>query len=164
VQESAGDIVGAIETSGCCTIFLRALAATDMTKVLHAPGPLVVFAYSDKVFAGVAPERIDQALTERAQVKKELANHISNEAWSPKSLAGGRQHLTMRSGRELELHGSPGAIRVGRARVIGELAATNGAVYIVDKVLEPYDHSGGAVHEPSPLIVGAGIVKSVRSV
>jgi uncharacterized surface protein with fasciclin (FAS1) repeats len=131
------DIVGTIEASGCCTIFLRAVAAADMTSALKGAGPLVVFAYSDKIFTNVDPKRIEKALNEHSTLRKELQNHISTDPFSPKSLAGGQQRLTMLSGKTLKLHGSPDEVKVGRASVDGQLQASNGSIYIVDTVLQP---------------------------
>jgi len=130
-----GDIVQTLEANGCCSIFLRAVASAGMTDQLRAAGPLVVFAINDGAFSGIERDKLDKIMTQHDQLRRDLAFHISNDEFSPKSLAGGQQSLTMLNGKKVKIAGSPTEMTVKGHAVLGTLRAANGAVYIVDKAL-----------------------------
>ena len=134
----AADIVDTAKSAGSFNTLLAAATAAGLVDTLKGDGPLTVFAPTDEAFAALPagtvesllkPENKDQltaVLTYHVVAGKVMSTDLS-EGMMAKTVQGGEVKITLASGA-----------MVNDAKVVGaDVAADNGVIHVIDKVLIP---------------------------
>lgn len=111
--------------------FLAALDAAGLTAYLEGPGPFTVFAPSDRAFAAARLPRDPEALGAI------LRYHIVPGTFTTEFLDLADMNYTTAGGASLNVDGTEGLTVDGARVTTADLAATNGVVHIIDRVLTP---------------------------
>ena len=115
-----------------------AVKAADLIETLEGAGPFTVFAPTDAAFAAIQSD-VDSLL--KPENKAKLANiltyHVVSGAHMAADLEDGAE-LTTVQGEKLKVTVNGGKVTVGGANVTAaDVAASNGVVHLIDKVLIP---------------------------
>ena len=115
-----------------------AVTAADLVETLEGAGPFTVFAPTDAAFAAIQSD-VDSLL--KPENKAKLANiltyHVVSGAHMAADLEDGAE-LTTVQGEKLKVTVNGGKVTVGGANVTAaDVAASNGVVHLIDKVLLP---------------------------
>jgi len=132
------DIV-AIASSDCKTL-ATAVKAAGLVNTLQGNGPFTVFAPTDAAFTAIQPE-VDKLLKPESKEKlsKILTYHVVSGKMKAADLKDG-QELTTVEGGKLKVTVMDGKVTVGGAKVAtADIAASNGVIHVIDKVLLPKD-------------------------
>ncbi len=136
----AADLVETARTAGQFTIFLRAADTAGMTAMLKAPGPFTVFAPTDEAFRALPAGTLDTLLKPEnlGQLKKVLGYHVTFGRLTTNALKDPASAVTMTTGAPVVLKKEGGAVSANDAHVVSaDVAASNGVVQVIDKVLLP---------------------------
>ena len=115
-----------------------AVTAADLVETLEGAGPFTVFAPTDAAFAAIQSD-VDSLL--KPENKAKLANiltyHVVSGAHLAADLKDGAE-LTTVQGEKLKVTVNGGKVTIGGANVTAaDVAASNGVVHLIDKVLLP---------------------------
>lgn len=131
------DIVGV--ASDDAKTLAAAVTAAGLVETLKGTGPFTVFAPTDAAFAAIQSD-VDNLLKpeNKAELAKVLTCHVVSGKLMASDLKDG-QELTTLDGSKLKVSKmSDGKIMVGDAHVtVADVAASNGVVHIIDKVILP---------------------------
>ncbi len=132
------DIV-AIAATDCKTL-AAAVTAAGLVETLQGKGPFTVFAPTDEAFAAIQSE-VDKLL--KPENKEKLSKILTYHAVSGKTMAADLedgQELTTVEGSKIKVMMKGGKVMVGGAEVTtADIAASNGVIHVIDKVLLPKD-------------------------
>ena len=148
-------IVQLVEAIPELSTLLTALKAANLTGALSGPGPYTIFAPTDEAFAALPPARlnslIEPCLIEPCdhgnppvrhspnivELQAVLQYHVIESSVYSKNLEDRERIETLEGESVVVTLRSNGAF-VDRSRVVkADLAASNGVVHTIDKVLEP---------------------------
>ena len=137
--DAKGDIVAVASGAGQFKTLLAAATAAGLVPTLQSPGPFTVFAPTDAAFAALPAGTVETLLKpeNRKQLTSVLTYHVvAGRTLSP-ALAGKQMSVTTVQGATLAIDGRNG-VTVGGAKVISaDIAASNGVIHVIDKVLLP---------------------------
>ena len=120
------------------TTLVAAIVAADYVTSVAASGPLTVFAPTNAAFAAL-PEGTVENLLEPENVgalREILKYHVTTSALGLDTFRDG-QTLGMANGAKVTVSVADGEVRVGGAKVLASIPASNGIVHVVDAVLLP---------------------------
>lgn len=133
-------VVDALRSAGNFTTLLTALDAAQLTETLQSRSAISIFAPTDEAFAAL-PEADRTRLMDPANVnelREILLYHVIVADVSPDQLEGRKGGVPNAASKQLVLDGTGESIKADDATVVSaELDASNGAVYPIDKVLNP---------------------------
>jgi len=132
------DIV-AIATTDCKTL-AAAVKAAGLVETLQGKGPFTVFAPTDAAFAAIQSE-VDKLLKpeNKSKLSKILTYHVVSGKLKASDLKDGEELTTVEGGK-LKVTVKEGKVTVGGANVAtADIAASNGLIHVIDKVLLPKD-------------------------
>ena len=136
MNDSKKDIVGIASESA--KTLAAAVTAAGLVDTLQGEGPFTVFAPTDAAFAAIQKD-VDNLL--KPENKAKLADILTYHVVSGKTLAAGMhdgQELTTVQGGKLKVAIKEGKVMIGDAHVtMADVAASNGVVHVIDKVLMP---------------------------
>lgn len=124
--------------TGSAKTLSAAVKAAGLEKTLEGTGPFTVFAPTDAAFASIQKD-VDNLLKpeNKSKLTKVLTFHVVNGKHMASSLKD-NQELTTVEGEKLMVHVKNGEVTVGGAHVTSsDVAASNGVIHIIDKVLLP---------------------------
>ncbi|MCV3274021.1 fasciclin domain-containing protein [Roseobacter sinensis] len=137
--QTAPDIVEVAQSAGSFDTLVAAVTAADLADTLKSEGPFTVFAPTDEAFAALPegtvetllkPENKDQLtaiLTYHVLPGKVMAADVAGQRLSPATVNGKTVHVDGRNG-----------VKVNDATVTAaDIAASNGVIHVIDKVLLP---------------------------
>ncbi|HSL65211.1 MAG TPA: fasciclin domain-containing protein [Gaiellaceae bacterium] len=129
VQTAAG--AGSFKT---LTSLLR---RAGLVGALQAKGPYTVFAPTDAAFAKVPKATLAALGKDRAKLRSVLLYHVVKGKVTSKQVVKLRSAKTL-NGKSLPIRVRAGKVTVGGARVTAvDVAASNGVIHVVDRVLIP---------------------------
>ena len=142
-----GTVVQQAQRDMRLSILAEAVAAADLTQTLSGAGPYTVFAPSDAAFGALLAElglTKAQLLADKALLAEVLTYHVVPGTVPSSQVPVGEAITTVQGGIfKVERVGSDLEIIDGRnrsARITEvDVAATNGVVHVIDKVLLPAD-------------------------
>lgn len=141
-QQQRADIVDTAVAAGQFQTLAAALQAAGLVQTLKGSGPFTVFAPTDEAFRALPPGTVERLLRpeNRAELMRVLTYHVVPGRVTSDQLAGQRvQPATVQGGR-LEIDARQG-VSVNTARVINaDVAASNGVIHVIDRVLLPPAH------------------------
>ena len=137
--DAKGDIVAVASGAGQFKTLLAAATAAGLVPTLQSAGPFTVFAPTDAAFAALPAGTVDTLL--KPENKKQLASiltyHVVPGKTMSAALAGKQLSVATVQGASLAIDGRNG-VTVGGAKVIAaDVAASNGVIHVIDKVLMP---------------------------
>ena len=115
-----------------------AVQAAGLVTTLEGTGPFTVFAPTDAAFAAIQKD-VDNLL--KPENKAKLASILTYHVVSGKHMAADLEdgaELTTVQGEKLKVSVEGGKVMIGEANVTtADVAASNGVVHLIDKVLLP---------------------------
>lgn len=137
---AAGTVIDVLKADGHFTTLLRAFDQAQLTETLATRPAITIFAPTDAAFAAL-PEAERTRLLDPANAQ-ELRNlmlyHVLVTELTTDQIKGARGPIATAGGVEINIDGTGEAIAVDTATVTrAEIDATNGGVFVIDKVLAP---------------------------
>jgi uncharacterized surface protein with fasciclin (FAS1) repeats len=134
---SVTEVLGA---DGRFTTLLAALEQAELTSVLESQAAVSIFAPTDEAFAAL-PEADRTRLMDPANVaelREVLLYHVIAADVASDQILGTRGGVPTAAGGQVQFDGTGEAIRVDAATVVeGDIETANGAVFVLDAVLNP---------------------------
>ncbi len=146
----SGNVVAVAASNGSFNTLTAALKAAGLDKTLSGSGPFTVFAPTDKAFAALPQDALQQLLQpqNRDLLVKILTYHV---------VPGKVQSSDLKAGDVETVEGSPVTIKVGNSGVMvnnskvlqADIPASNGVIHVIDQVMLPRDLQGGGSSQPT---------------
>ena len=141
----AANLVEVAQADARFSTLAEAVVAADLATTLAGPGPYTVFAPTNEAFAGLLAElgvTKAQLLADKPLLTQVLTYHVLPAAVPRAAVPAGRAIATVQGGVfKVEASGDALVVTDGRNRtaniVATDIAASNGVVHAVDKVLLP---------------------------
>ncbi|MBY0564866.1 MAG: fasciclin domain-containing protein [Hyphomonadaceae bacterium] len=140
-QQSA-DIVDVAVGAGQFQTLAAALQAAGLVDTLKGDGPFTVFAPTDDAFRALPQGTVDRLLRpeNRAELTRILTYHVVPGRVTADQLAGQQTRPNTVAGARLQIDARQG-VSVNNARVVqADVAASNGVIHVIDRVLLPPAH------------------------
>jgi len=138
----SGDIVTTLQGSGHFTTLLKALDVTKLTTVLKTTPNITVFAPTDEAFQALPASQVAFLMkpANLPTLQKLLIYHLVNLPLDAAKIKGAKGPVVSVETSKLQIDGSGDPIKVNGADVIqSDIHASNGYIYVIDKVLVPPD-------------------------
>ena len=133
-------VVDVLRANGQFTTLLTALDAAQLTETLSTQPAISIFAPTDAAFAAL-PEADRTRLLDPANVnelRQVLLYHVVVADVQSSQIEGAKGGVQTAATTEVQLDGTGDAIKVDNATVTtADIDAGNGAVFIIDRVLNP---------------------------
>jgi uncharacterized surface protein with fasciclin (FAS1) repeats len=131
------DIVDTAIAAGSFKTLVKLVQDAGLVGVLKSPGPFTVFAPTDEAFAKVPKETLDALAKDKAQLAAVLQYHVLTSAWAVDDFKLVKSTGTA-LGKPVTFKVEGSTVQVNDAKVVkAGVAASNGVIHVVDKVLIP---------------------------
>ena len=136
INQTNKDIVGIASESA--KTLAAAVTAAGLVETLQGSGPFTVFAPTDNAFAAIQKD-VDELL--KPENKKKLTDILTYHVVSGNAMAAdledGQEFTTVQGGK-LKVSIKGDKVMINGANVtMADVAASNGVVHVIDKVLMP---------------------------
>jgi uncharacterized surface protein with fasciclin (FAS1) repeats len=120
------------------TVLAAAIAESGEYKALKGPGPFTLFAPTDAAFKKLDDGTIRKVATDKDQLKQLLRAHVVSGKFAGTDLKkfDGKEVKTL-SGSAFKVEDTKDGLKVGGAKVVGEVVCGNGTIFVIDAVLTP---------------------------
>jgi uncharacterized surface protein with fasciclin (FAS1) repeats len=139
MRSAKSDIVATAESAGQFKTLLAAVKAAGLESTLEGSGPFTVFAPTDDAFAKLPAGTVDSLLKpeNKEKLKAILTYHVVSGN-VPSSEAVKLSSAKTVNGKDLRLVATGGGLEVNGAKVVkADIAASNGVIHVIDKVVLP---------------------------
>lgn len=136
------DIVDTAVAAGQFQTLAAALQAANLVDTLKGAGPFTVFAPTDEAFRALPQGTVERLLRpeNRAELTRILTYHVVAGRVLAADLAGRELSPNTVAGAALQIDARQG-VSVNQARVVqADVAASNGVIHVIDRVLLPPAH------------------------
>ena len=135
----SASIIATLQASGEFTKLLAALQATNLTGLISTHPNLTLFAPTDAAFAALPPGQLDMLMKSPTQLQAILTYHLVAAAIKDSDIKGhAATKIPTAAKKPITIDGSGPTIMVNDAKVLqAGVAASNGFIYPIDKVLTP---------------------------
>lgn len=132
------DIVQIASESKDHSTLVTAVKAAGLVETLSGPGPYTIFAPTNGAFASLPKGTVETLLKpeNKDKLRAILERHAAAPAYSPTLLAT-VEEIDVVDGPKLKIKSKGDKVFVNDTEIKGALAAKNGVIYIIDKVLVP---------------------------
>jgi len=133
------NIVETAVQSGKFNTLVAAIKAAGLVDTLNGKGPFTVFAPSDTAFSKLPAGTIDGLLMpgNKAKLVSILAYHVIPGKIMSGDIAGKKISVKTVQGSEISVDAMYG-VKINDSNVVSaDIAATNGVIHVIDKVLMP---------------------------
>ena len=133
------NIVETAVQSGKFNTLVAALKAAGLVNTLNGKGPFTVFAPSDTAFSKLPAGTVDGLLMpeNKAKLVSILAYHVIPGKVMAGDIAGKKISVKTVQGSEILVDAMYG-VKINDSNVVSaDIAATNGVIHVIDKVLIP---------------------------
>ena len=131
------DIVDTAVAAGSFKVLVKLVQDAGLVAVLKSPGPFTVFAPTDEAFGKVPKETLDALAKDKKALAAVLQYHVLTSAWSADDFKLVKSTGTA-MGKRVAFKVEGGATYVNDAKIVTSgVAASNGVIHVVDKVLIP---------------------------
>ena len=133
------NIVETAVQSGTFNTLVAALKAAGLVNTLNGKGPFTVFAPSDTAFSKLPAGTVDGLLKpeNKAKLVSILAYHVIPGKIMSGDIAGKKISVKTVQGSEISVDAMYG-VKINDSNVVSaDIAATNGVIHVIDKVLMP---------------------------
>lgn len=137
---ASGNVVDVLRAQGTFATLLAALDAAQLTQVLSARPAVTIFAPTDEAFAAVPEAERTRLLdpANRQELRNLLLYHVIVADVSAAHIMGTRGGVETANRTLVLLDGTGEALRIDGAVITrADIDASNGAVFAIDKVLNP---------------------------
>jgi uncharacterized surface protein with fasciclin (FAS1) repeats len=132
------DIVRTAAAAGQFETLTSLLRQSGLDRTLKGKGRFTVFAPTDAAFAKVPTSTLEALGADRARLRSVLLYHVARGKLTARRVVKRRAVRTL-NGRSVRIRARAGRVTVGGARVVtADVAASNGVVHAIDKVLIPH--------------------------
>ena len=133
------NIVETAVQSGKFNTLVAALKAAGLVNTLNGKGPFTVFAPSDTAFSKLPAGTVDGLLMpeNKAKLVSILAYHVIPGKVMAGDIAGKKISVKTVQGSKISVDAMYGVKINDSTVVIADIAATNGVIHVIDKVLIP---------------------------
>ena len=134
------DIVDTAVAAGDFTTLVAAVEAAGLVDTLKGPGPFTVFAPTDAAFAALPAGTVESLLepANRDTLTKILTFHVVPHEFESADLAGLAGRLETVAGLPLGFDATGTPVNIGGATLVAaDIAASNGVIHVVDRVILP---------------------------
>lgn len=136
MDAASGDIVAVAASTGSFGTLLKALEVAGLTETLKGTGPFTVFAPTDEAFAKIPKADLDALLADKEKLARVLTYHVVPGKVMAADVARLSSATTVEGGA-LAIDTSAG-VRVNDANVVKtDIAASNGVIHVIDRVVLP---------------------------
>lgn len=120
------------------TTLVAALKAANLVDAMANVGPFTVFAPTNAAFDALPAGTVEGLLKpeKKADLTNVLKYHVTTSALTDIMLQDGMT-LGMANGGKAVIKKKVGSLMINDANVLGSVKASNGMVYVIDKVLLP---------------------------
>lgn len=137
VRAQNKDIVDTAVGAGSFKSLVKLVQDAGLVGVLKSPGPFTVFAPTDEAFAKVPKETLDALAKDKKALAAVLPYHVLTSAWSADDFKLVKSTGTA-MGKRVAFRVEGGTTWANDAKVVmAGIAASNGFIHVVDKVLIP---------------------------
>lgn len=131
------DIVDTAVAAGSFKVLVKLVQDAGLVAVLKSPGPFTVFAPTDEAFGRVPKETLDALSKDRKALAAVLQYHVLTSAWTVDDFKLVKSSGTA-MGKRVAFRVEGGTTYVNDAKIVTPgVAASNGVIHVVDKVLIP---------------------------
>ena len=133
------NIVETAVQSGKFNTLVAAIKAAGLVNTLNGKGPFTVFAPSDTAFSKLPAGTVDDLLMpeNKAKLVSILAYHVIPGKIMSGDIAGKKISVKTVQGSEISVDAMYG-VKINDSNVVSaDIAATNGVIHVIDKVLIP---------------------------
>ncbi|QUD88083.1 fasciclin domain-containing protein [Phenylobacterium montanum] len=150
--QPAGDIVATLKASPDFSILSKAIEGSGLSAVLTRPGPFTLIAPNDAAFKALPAAQLAdlQNPDKAAQLQQLLIYHLINAAVPPSKIEGSKGPIPTVARKDVQVDGSGAPAKFNDANILGQVAVSNGVIYVVDKVLDPNAPAPVAEAAPAP--------------
>ncbi|MDH5821857.1 fasciclin domain-containing protein [Luteimonas sp. RD2P54] len=137
--QGRGDIVDTAVAAGQFNTLAAALTAAGLVDTLKGTGPFTVFAPTDAAFAALPAGTVDELLKPENKDKLVaiLTYHVVPGRYPASRVVTLEQATTVQGGA-VDIDATGGSVKVDDANVVtADVAASNGVIHVIDKVLMP---------------------------
>lgn len=141
-QVQREDIVDTAVGAGQFQTLAAALQAAGLVNTLKGEGPFTVFAPTDEAFRALPAGTVERLVRpeNRAELTRILTYHVLPGRVTADQLAGQQVRPATVAGPRLAIDARQG-VSVNNARVVqADVAASNGVIHVIDRVLLPPAH------------------------
>ena len=133
-EKSDNTIVDVAVAAGSFTTLVTALKAAGLVDTLNSDGPFTVFAPTDEAFANLPEGALAALLVDTKALAKVLKLHVVSGRTSAADVVA-LTSVTTLQGASIDIDTSDG-VSVGGATVVqADVAASNGVIHVIDKVI-----------------------------
>lgn len=130
-------IIERLEASGQFKTLTAALEATDLLSTLEGEGPFTLLAPSDRAFAKLGQEKIDQLLAQPEELKDILLYHVVKGRVTAMQAFQAQKAATL-NGSEITFVMKNNGFFINDSRLLFiNVPASNGIIHVIDSVLLP---------------------------
>ncbi len=141
VAAPTADVLDTLKAKGNFTTLLALIDAAELGPTLKSLPNFTMFAPTDQAFAALAPGIVDgwKAPDHKEGLQRLILYHVVNANYSSSVVAGKASEVPTGAGTPVKLDGSQpdGKIHINGQVAVEEIKATNGDIYVIDKVLAP---------------------------
>ncbi len=133
------DIVDTAVSAGSFNTLVAAVQAAGLVGTLKGKGPFTVFAPTDEAFAALPAGTVENLLKpeNKDQLVAILTYHVVPAKVMSGDIAGKQAQVLTVEGERLKVNARNG-VKVNNAKVVSaDIAASNGVIHVIDKVLIP---------------------------
>jgi uncharacterized surface protein with fasciclin (FAS1) repeats len=135
------DIVDTAVAAGTFKTLVAAVTAAKLVDTLKSKGPFTVFAPTDEAFAKLPKGTVDGLLKDIPKLTAVLTYHVV-DGKVPASDVVQHPKLTTLQGQDLKVDASKWHmhknVKINDAQIVkADIAADNGVIHVIDKVLLP---------------------------
>ena len=133
------DIVDTAVGAGSFTTLVAAVQAAGLVDVLKGDGPFTVFAPTDAAFAALPEGTVESLLLpeNKDQLVAILTYHVVPGVVMSPDIAGKTLDATTVQGGALAINATSGVMINDATVTTADVAASNGVIHVIDKVLLP---------------------------
>ena len=131
------NIVQTAVAAGQFKTLVALVKEAGLAGTLEGKGPFTVFAPTDAAFAKVPKATLAALKHDRAKLRAVLLYHVLKGKVTAAKVVKLRSVKTL-NGQSLKIRVSHGKVTIGGARIVKtDIAASNGVIHVIDRVLIP---------------------------
>ena len=133
------DIVDTAVDAGSFTTLVAAVQAAGLVETLKGEGPFTVFAPTDEAFAALPAGTVDTLLLpeNKDQLIAVLTYHVIPGKVMSGDILGRKLEPTTVQGTTVDIDATDGVKVDGATVVAADVAASNGVIHVIDRVILP---------------------------
>ena len=139
ISAKAADIVDTAVSAGQFKTLVAAVTAAGLVDTLKSKGPFTVFAPTDAAFAKLPAGTVESLLKpeNKSKLVAILTYHVVPGKVMSADIAGKKLNVATVQGGKINVNAMSGVMINGAKVVSADIAASNGVIHVIDKVILP---------------------------